>query len=200
MPKFGTLLIVLASPFLLYVLLKYAGARLTLLLLTLLFGRKYVLKAWPKDRHIGRLLSAQLVLLLIFVGVSLYWNHPVTVKILPAIFSFFLFGTFGFSVLKGPSMAENFARMKDAYLTEAQIRYCRQVTLIWSVFFLLNALFILIVSLTGSLEAWLMVIGPISYALIALLFFSEYIVRTIKFNKYDQRLVIDRLIKKCARK
>ena len=63
-------------------------------------------------------------------------NQPDFMLYLPVLISLNLFITFGYSLLRPPSMIEMFARrMTSMALQTEQIRYCRQVTLAWVIFF-----------------------------------------------------------------
>ena len=81
------------------------------------------------------------------------------------------------SLLRPPTIIERIARFKDPNLPDAAIRYTRNVTIIWCVFFILNGGAALYTTLYTSLETWALYNGVISYVLMGLLFAGEYLVR-----------------------
>jgi uncharacterized membrane protein len=101
---------------------------------------------------------------------------------------------FGFaSSLREVPMIERFARLQKAELGPAQLRYCRTVTVIWCVFFVLNAGVSAGVALWGSLALWSLYTGLIAYVLMGMLGGTEYVVRKIRFREYGSGLH-DRLL------
>lgn len=111
---------------------------------------------------------------------------------LPVLINLTLLAQFAGS-LRGVPMVERFARMQQPELTPAQVRYCRSVTCVWCVFFLLNALTSALLARFGSLSSWALYNGLIAYVLIALLATCEYVVRKFRFREYGAGLH-DRLL------
>ena len=58
----------------------------------------------------------------------------------PVLISGFMLGLFGLSLKYGPPMVERLARLREPQLPAKAIRYTRQVTIAWCVFFLCNGL------------------------------------------------------------
>ena len=67
--------------------------------------------------------------------------------------------------------------MMEGELDEQAIRYTRNVTVAWVVFFLLNAAISLWTALYGDLATWTLYNGFISYILIGLMFGGEFLLR-----------------------
>lgn len=72
---------------------------------------------------------------------------------------------------------ERFARIKEKDLAPAAVTYCRNVTLAWCVFFVLNGLVALDSALFRSDAWWTLYNGFISYILIGCMFAGEFLIR-----------------------
>ena len=102
---------------------------------------------------------------------------------LPVLVNAGLLASFGGSLARGRTpMVERFARMIDGDLPPEKVRYCRSVTGVWCLFFLLNGLTALWLAAAGPLRAWALYTGLVSYLLMAALFAGEYAVRRIRFG------------------
>ncbi len=121
-------------------------------------------------------------------------NSELLFLLLPGCVTVALAGVFIYSLVNPPSMIETFARMSMPDLGERDVRYCRRVTGVWSVFLLLNSLVIFGLAeavqngteLFGSSPRflWTLYAGVVSYVLIGLLFAGEYLYRKWKFRRY----------------
>ncbi len=102
----------------------------------------------------------------------------------PALVNLFFLVLFGHTLFKGPSMVYRFATLKDKSIAISPYRkkiaaYCRNVTLVWCCFFIVNGS-IALMSVSGdSYRFWALYNGCIAYILMGLLFAGEYIVRKI---------------------
>ena len=74
-------------------------------------------------------------------------------------------------------VAERLARLSEPDLPDKAIRYTRQVTIAWSVFFLCNGVLAAALTLWAPLAWWTLYNGLISYLLMGLLFAVEWLVR-----------------------
>ena len=83
---------------------------------------------------------------------------------------------FTWSVLRPPPIIEQIARLQEPELPPAGVRYCRQVTLVWIGFFLLNG-GISLWTARAALEWWTVYNGLLSYLGIGALFVGEYLIR-----------------------
>jgi uncharacterized membrane protein len=116
---------------------------------------------------LGRLLDSRLYLLL-----------------LPTLINGALLLTFGASLFSPVSMVERFARLQVADLSEAECRYCRSVTWVWCVFFLLNGSAAALLAVFGSLATWALYAGCLSYILVGLVMTVEYVCRKYRFRRF----------------
>jgi uncharacterized membrane protein len=82
-------------------------------------------------------------------------------------------------------MIARFARLeRGAELPADLARYARALTAAWSGFFFAMAAVSLGLALWGSVLAWSLFTNVINYALVALFFVGEYVVRRIRFRHY----------------
>jgi uncharacterized membrane protein len=93
------------------------------------------------------------------------------------------------SSLRGVPIAERFARAQAERLSPAQIAYCRSVTVIWCVFFVLNGGVTAALALRAPLGWWAAYSGAIAYGLVGLLLASEYCIRKYRFRNYGRHFV-----------
>ncbi|MFH4410585.1 Clp protease, partial [Acinetobacter baumannii] len=73
-------------------------------------------------------------------GLSLLLQDHAWLKLYPVGMSLGALGIFAFTLLKPPSMIERFARLVEPDLPPSGVHWTRQVTKVWCVFFLCNAL------------------------------------------------------------
>jgi uncharacterized membrane protein len=95
--------------------------------------------------------------------------------------------------LRGTPLVERFARMQQPRLSAAQVAYCRRVTHVWCVFFVLNGGVSALLARFASLSVWALYNGLIAYVLMGGLGASEYAVRKFRFREYGPGLH-DRLL------
>lgn len=111
---------------------------------------------------------------------------------LPVLVSLLLLWHFGSSLATTP-LVERFARMQKETLSPDQRRYCRTVTVVWCIFFVVNAAIAGALALWAPVAWWAMYTGLIAYGLIGLLGTTEYLVRKYRFREYGRGLH-DRLL------
>lgn len=96
----------------------------------------------------------------------------------PIIVSLGLAAVFGHSLLRGPSVVERIARLRDPHLPAWVVGYTRNVTKVWLVFFLANAAVSAATAIAGDLQLWTLYNGFISYMLMGCVFVAEFAVRS----------------------
>lgn len=104
--------------------------------------------------------------------------------LLPVIVNAVLLFTFAATLFYPPAIIEKIARTISKDLSPGEIFYCRKVTLIWSLFFLLNGSMALYLTFYASLEAWTLYNGVVAYVLMGLLFSLEFLYRHWRFRRY----------------
>lgn len=95
----------------------------------------------------------------------------------PVVISLVTLLVFAYSLIKSPTIIETFARIKEPNLDESGVAYCRKVTKVWCVFFIINGSVALYTALFATLEQWMLYNGLISYVLMGSLMAVEYVVR-----------------------
>lgn len=80
-------------------------------------------------------------------------------------------------------MIERFARRIDADLQDDEVRWCRGWTIVWTVFFLLNAATIAALAAWAPVAWWLFYTGVLGYVLMGCLLGSEWLVRKLRFGR-----------------
>jgi uncharacterized membrane protein len=113
---------------------------------------------------------------------------------MPVLINAGLFWFFYGSLRSEVPLVERFARMQVADLSQAERKYCRSVTKLWSGFFVLNGSTAAVLAARSSLDLWTLYTGLISYILVGLVGASEYTVRKYRFGRFGDNLA-DRLLR-----
>jgi len=104
-------------------------------------------------------------------------GHEASLKLYPVAVNLVMLVSFGLSLTTDMSAVERIARWRHPDLPDHAIPYLRKVTIVWSVFFLLNGGMAYWSAVYGSRAFWALYNGLIAYGLIAALFCVEYLVR-----------------------
>lgn len=115
-------------------------------------------------------------------GLSLILKDHAWLKLYPVGMSLGALLIFALTLLKPPSMIERFARLLEPDLPESGVQWTRKVTIVWCIFFSLNASMALL-TVFASTQLWVIYNGFISYVLMGILLLGEFILR-----KRHQRL------------
>ncbi|MEP3244213.1 MAG: hypothetical protein ABJN40_18185 [Sneathiella sp.] len=167
----------LSYPFAVYFGMKsFSPQVVTLFVICLLALRIFLMRKSMPAAH--RLIWPS-VAALGFVAFCLLLNAALSAKLYPVAMSAFLGVSFIWSVLKPPTVIEMIARITEPDLDRKGVLYTRKVTIVWTVFFVMNALIAFWTALYGTLEQWTLYNGFISYCLMGVLFAIEYLVRII---------------------
>ena len=172
-------------PFMIYLGLKYLSPGVVGTVIAGLIGIRLILqKNLPNLSFLRPLLPLGILVILLFAG-NYFLNLEILVRFYPVIMNSGFFLLFALSLIRPPSMIENFARMTDPDLSDKGIDYTRKVTVVWTIFLLINLVISLYTTLYCSLETWTLYNGFIAYVLMGLLFSIEYIYR-LKVLKKNQ--------------
>lgn len=114
---------------------------------------------------------------------SLLLNDPFWLKFYPVLMSLGSSLIFAFSLYRPPSLIERFARLHQPNLPESGVRWTRQVTWIWTLFLLFNAV-LAFCTVFAPIQVWLIYNGCISYLLMGVLLLGEFVLR----KKYQNRI------------
>ncbi|MPQ66958.1 MULTISPECIES: hypothetical protein [unclassified Pseudomonas] len=141
----------------------------------LLLGGLWLARVLTDERRPGSLWMA--LSAIAFCGLLALLNSPLLLRWYPVLISGFMLGLFGLSLKFGPPIVERLARLREPQLPDVAINYTRQVTRVWSLFFLCNGLIAAALTLWAPLNWWMLYTGLISYGLMGLLFAIEWLVR-----------------------
>jgi len=141
----------------------------------LLLGGLWLARVLTDERRPGSLWMA--LSAIAFCGLLALLNSPLLLRWYPVLISAFMLGLFGLSLKFGPPIVERLARLREPQLPDVAINYTRQVTRVWSLFFLCNGLIAAALTLWAPLNWWMLYTGLISYGLMGLLFAIEWLVR-----------------------
>ena len=128
----------------------------------------------PSDKQWSRWL---LLAGIAYCILAVWNNNQLTLRFYPVLINFGLFIVFFSSLFSSQPIIERIARLQHPNLPEQGIRYTRNVTIIWSVFFVINGSISAITAIWSSFAWWSLYNGFISYVLIGLLMGMEYLVR-----------------------
>ncbi|WP_417514735.1 hypothetical protein [Minwuia sp.] len=128
------------------------------------------------DRGAAVLVIAQAVAVGVIAVVGLI-DDELAARLYPVAVNVALLAVFGASLLNGPSMIEQLARITEHDLPSSALRYCRTVTTVWCVFFVLNGTVALGTVWLADLTVWAVYNGLIAYLAAGCLFAIEYVVR-----------------------
>lgn len=95
----------------------------------------------------------------------------------PALTNALLLAYFAYSLKRGPSVAETFARLKHDPLPPQAVAYCRKATAAWCLFFVVNGLIAAATAWHGDRDAWAAYNGGLCYVLMAIMAGGEYWIR-----------------------
>ncbi len=117
-------------------------------------------------------------------GISALLNNQEFILYLPVLTSLALFFAFGFTLFRPPSAVESFARVSVPNLTADEAAHCRRTTKVWAAFFLINGFMAFWTARWGSLKAWALYNGLLTYIAMGALFSAEFIYRHWRFRRY----------------
>ena len=100
-------------------------------------------------------------------------------KIYPVALSLAAALAFAISLVQPPSLIERIARIREPELPPAGQLYCRNVTIVWTVWLVANAVVAGMLAAFGSEEAWALWTGLVAYLVMGALFGGEIIVRQL---------------------
>jgi len=175
-------LLILCYPFAIYVGINHFSPRYLALVIAFIFVMRFILlkhvrlKAQPLQK--AKLLPMIIMgvgLVVCIVGVVS--NSLLMIQLYPVLVSVLMLGVFGYSLLYPPTVIERLARLTEPDLPAEAVVYVRKVTIVWCIFFTLNALIALWTVLFASIAVWTFYNGLLSYLLMGLLFAVEFVVR-----------------------
>ena len=131
-------------------------------------------------------LKALLLPILIGIGLtagSFIAKEHALLLFYPVVINLTMLALFSYSLVRGPSMIEQLARLKQPDLPDEAAGYLNKVTRLWCGLFIFNGCVALYTALYASLETWTLYNGLIAYLLIGLLLAGEWLYRTLWLKK-----------------
>lgn len=164
-------------PFVIYFGLHYLSPRYLAVIIVLFFIVRFLLLQRGEFS-----LSKLATVLITGLGIALcFWamisNNELTIRLYPVVINSVFFMVFIYSWFFPPSIIERLARITTPNLPPQAVSYTRNVTLVWSAFFVINASIALFTALFCRLKVWTFYNGFLSYLLIAVLFLIELVIR-----------------------
>jgi uncharacterized membrane protein len=149
------------------------------------------------DQRVGTVAMVPVVTVaLLATGAAL--EAAALVLAVPTAVNVLLFASFAPTLVSGPPMIERFARLTHPDLTEPEIVWCRRWTVVWSVFFVLNALTAALLAAFAPIAMWVFHTSILGYVLMGLLLGTEWVVRKLRFKRFG-RGPVDRMLERLAR-
>lgn len=173
--KAAAALTALAWPLLIFAALKFELWTELLCLIALMMALRFVLTS--KRSALGRLTAAGALIALALTGLSLFFKSHELMLWYPLAVNLLMLCAFALSLKGRMSLVEQLARIKEPDLDAAGVRYTRQVTKAWCIFFVVNGSLAAATALSGSLELWTLWNGLLSYLAMGLMFAGEYLIR-----------------------
>lgn len=171
-----TVVLTLIYPFLVFYGLTYFDFRIAALVVLLLFGARLSMGALQGKQSFLRALPLAIAVFLLCLAVWLS-RDPRFLLYYPVAVNLLMLVGFAATLKKPPSMIERFARIQEPDLPEIAVAYCRKVTFIWCLFFVLNGTIAAITAAFAPRNIWLLWNGMLSYVAMGLLFAVEWLVR-----------------------
>ncbi|EGQ8045107.1 hypothetical protein HYO05_17880 [Vibrio parahaemolyticus] len=169
-------IVLFAYPFAVYFGIDKFGLNLVGgLLIAALLLRLFVANKTPlKEFKFLALTTGAVGILLVALGM-VFKQHG-WLKFYPVVVNICMLCVFAFSLKQSQSIIERLARLQEPELPPSGVAYTRKVTMVWCVFFVLNAAFALYTCFL-PVKIWTLYNGLISYLLAGSLFTGEWIVR-----------------------
>lgn len=173
--------VLITSLFLAYPYLVYRGIETGMVWLApAIFSGIYLMQSFA-----ARNVKTKLIKALVSIGLLLgaYYLQTVTAKVLPVLIQLMLMYFFGRTLFKdkGPSFIESFVRLEFPEFPPGVSEYCRQLTIMWTGFFAINAVMCVILALWSTDFWWTIYNGVFIYFMIGILVIGEYIYRHFRF-------------------
>ena len=174
----------LAYPAIVYYGLTAFSPRIILIVLLVLIAMRGIIFAVARQ-YVATVITLAVAVVLILAG---WVSELIAVWFYPVIVSLIFGAIFTATLLSKTSMIERIARLKTPNIDDYAISYTRKLTIIWIVFFTINAMIAAWTVFYGSREQWFFYNGFLSYVLIAALFIGEQSVRNILRTRHERNL------------
>lgn len=125
---------------------------------------------------VDTMVAAQACAVAVIVAVG-WFDDDLAARLYPVAVNAALLIVFASSLFRNPTIIERLARLSEPELPESAIRYCRNVTRVWCIFFMVNGLIALATVYHADPTTWAVYNGLIAYIAAGCLFAVEYLFR-----------------------
>jgi uncharacterized membrane protein len=179
----GVVAALAAYPLLVYAAIgRFGASGVAAALAALCVARLAVLRLLGRRPFAGAYLDWLCLSGVLLAATSLYLDDAGAVRYYPVLVNAALLLLFGASLKRPPTIIERIARLRQPELPPAGVAYTRRVTIVWTVFFVLNGSAAFYTAAFTSLETWAWYNGFVAYLLIGALFLGE-----LAFREYARR-------------
>ena len=180
-----TAVLLFSYPVLVWLALQQASPRAVAAVMVVGFAAAAGAAMWRTDELLSLVLR-RFGILAVLAMMAVVFDDPLALKLLPALTHLWLLGTFAATLRQGPPFAEQFARRAHGGDLPAFLQpYTRSVTIVWSVFFAINAVVYTWLAVAAPLDAWAFYTGFGCYALVFILIAGEYVFHKVHFRYYE---------------
>lgn len=149
----------------------------------------------PKGQYEGIRALAWIPLLTVAcLVVSAALNVQDLAMMTPIAINGLLLGVFGGSLRWGVPLIERFARLQEDELSAAQVRWCRNWTLVWCAYFVFNIIALSLLIGFAPPTWWALYTSLIAYIIMGVLFAAERIGRWYRFERERPRTTSSTLL------
>jgi len=177
------LIVILAYPAVVYILLERVSPFLLALMLIVVVGVRLKLA----HLRLGDSLWLLAVAAAGFLAAVAVTNSAELLKFYPVFMNAIFLAVFVASLFYPPSMIERFATAARMEMSEQGRVYTRGVTVVWCLFFVVNASISAWLALSGDDQLWALYTGIYSYLAMAALFVLEYAFRGVYQRRVRSR-------------
>ncbi|WP_028022970.1 COG4648 family protein [Enterovibrio calviensis] len=169
-------LLLLAYPLAVYTGLSNFGMAPLALVLVILFGFRIASGHLANRGPLKHLAVVTGAIGIVLVSLGYLFRQHDWLLFYPVAVNSVMLTAFAYSLTQSQSMIERLARLQDPDLPPSGVRYTRNVTKIWCVFFLVNGS-IALATCFMPLTSWTLYNGLLSYVAAGVLFGIEFVVR-----------------------
>lgn len=195
MGKIFDAIVLILYPLIVLLGLTYLNVRWTAGLLLILLGRRFISLVFT-TRETSVPVIVQIVSMVILLGGAAASGSEILLRFTPFGISLVFFAQFAVTLRKGSTpIIERFARLQRPDLPPDHVKYCHSLTKVWLVVFTGNSALVLTAAFVESKAVWAFMVGPGSYFYLGTFLAAEYMYRKRKFQDFNQKNMLDRLLK-----
>ncbi len=200
MGKIFDAIILVLYPLIVWLGLTYLSVRWTAALLLILLGRRFIAMVFTtKETSVPVII--QIVAMVALIGGAAASGSEILLRFTPFGISLVFFAQFAATLRKGSTpIIERFARLQRPDLPPDHVKYCHTLTKVWLIVFVGNSALVLTAAFIPSKAVWAVMVGPGSYFYLGIFLSAEYTYRKRRFQDFDPKNPLDRLLRPLLRK